>query len=120
MNDPMIIFVVPSPCWPPAPRARRRRLEGEGRDESGRDGAKKIPGDVAETAKGVGHTMTEGAKCSGEKVKDAEQAAAPPAKSAWGNARDSVATFFTSLSRNRRPRRRQAARACSRCYTKVQ
>ena len=60
-------------------------------------GAKKIPDGVAETAKGVGHTVTEGAQYSGEKVKDAEQAAAPPAKSAWGNARDSVATFFTSL-----------------------
>ena len=60
-------------------------------------GAKKIPDGVAETAKGVGHTVTEGAQYSGEKVKDAEQAAAPPAKSAWGNARDCVATLFTSL-----------------------
>ena len=48
--------------------------------------------------------MTEGAKYSGEKVKDAGEAAAPPAKRAWGSARDSVAgvghrvtTFFTSL-----------------------
>jgi len=48
--------------------------------------------------------VSEGAKYSGEKVKDAGEAAAPPAKSAWGNARDSVAgighsvaAFFTSL-----------------------
>jgi hypothetical protein len=60
-------------------------------------GAKKIPDDVAETANGVGHTVSEGAKYSGEKVRDAEKAAAPPAKSAWGHARDSVKTFFTSL-----------------------
>jgi hypothetical protein len=67
-------------------------------------GAKKIPDGVAETAKGVGNTVSEGAKYSGDKVKDAEEAAAPPAKSAWGNARDSVAgighsvaAFFTSL-----------------------
>ena len=72
-------------------------------------GAKKIPdgkiGDgVAETAKGIGNTESEGAKYSGEKVKDAAQAAAPPAKTAWGNARDgavgvgrSVKSFFTSL-----------------------
>jgi hypothetical protein len=67
-------------------------------------GAKKIPDAVGETAKGVGSTVSEGAKYSGAKVKDAGEAAAPPAKSAWGNARDSVAgvghsvkTFFTSL-----------------------
>ena len=67
-------------------------------------GAKKIPDDVAETAKGAGHTVSEGAKYSGEKVKEAGEAAAPPAKSAWGHARDgavgvghSVRAFFTSL-----------------------
>jgi hypothetical protein len=72
-------------------------------------GAKKIPdGQVGagaeETAKGVGHTVSEGAKYSGEKLKEAGQAAEPPAKSAWGNARDgavgfghSVKSFFTSL-----------------------
>jgi len=48
--------------------------------------------------------VSEGAKYSGEKVKDAAQAATPPAKTAWGNARDgavgvgrSVKSFFTSL-----------------------
>ena len=46
-----------------------------------------------ETAKGVGNTVSEGAKYSGEKVKDAGEAAAPPANSAWG----SVTTFFTTL-----------------------
>ena len=72
-------------------------------------GAKKIPDGkiadgVTETAKGIGNTVSEGAKYSGEKVKDAAQATAPPAKTAWGNARDgavgvgrSVTTFFTSL-----------------------
>jgi hypothetical protein len=72
-------------------------------------GAKKIPdgkiGDgVTETAKGVGNTVSEGAKYSGEKVKDAAQAAAPPAKTAWGSVRDgavgvghSVTSFFTTL-----------------------
>lgn len=67
-------------------------------------GAKKIPDGVAETAKGVGNTVSEGAQYGGAKVKDAGEAAAPPAKSAAGNARDgaaggghSVWTFFTSL-----------------------
>jgi hypothetical protein len=72
-------------------------------------GAKKIPDGkigegVTETAKGVGNTVSEGAKYSGEKLKEAGKAAEPPAKTAWGNARDgavafghSVTGFFTNL-----------------------
>jgi hypothetical protein len=75
-------------------------------------GAKKIPDGrigegVKETAKGIGNTVSEGAKYSGEKLKEAGNAAGPPAKTAWGNARDSavgfgrsVKGFFTSLFSN--------------------
>ena len=62
---------------------------------------------VTETAKGIGNTVSEGAKYSGEKLKDAGKAAEPPAKTAWGNARDgavnagrSVKGFFTNLFSN--------------------
>ena len=72
-------------------------------------GAKKIPDGkigegVKETAKGVGNTVSEGAKYSGEKLKEAGKAAEPAAKTAWGSARDSavgigqsVTGFFTNL-----------------------
>ena len=72
-------------------------------------GAKKIPdGKIAEgveeTAKGIGQTVTTGAKYSGEKLKEAGKAAEPPAKTAWDNARDgavgfghTVKGFFTNL-----------------------
>lgn len=72
-------------------------------------GAKKIPDGkigegVDETAKGIGKTVSEGAKYSGEKLQEAGKAAEPPAKTAWGNARDSavgfghsVKGFFTNL-----------------------
>jgi len=75
-------------------------------------GAKKIPDGkigegVKETAKGIGNTVTEGAKYSGEKLKEAGKAAEPPAKTAWGNARDgavavghSVKGFFSNLFSN--------------------
>lgn len=75
-------------------------------------GAKKIPDGkigegVEETAKGIGNTVSEGAKYSGEKLKEAGKAAEPPAKTAWGNARDSavgfgrsVKGFFTNLFSN--------------------
>jgi hypothetical protein len=75
-------------------------------------GAKKIPdgkigAGVDETAKGIGNTVSEGAKYSGEKLKEAAKAAEPPAKTAWGNARDgavavghSVKGFFSNLFSN--------------------
>ena len=72
-------------------------------------GAKKIPDGkigegVEDTAKGVGKTVSEGAKYSGEKLKDAGKAAEPSARTAWGDAKDgavsfghSVKGFFTNL-----------------------
>jgi hypothetical protein len=72
-------------------------------------GVKKIPDGkvgkgVEETAKGIGNTVSEGAKYSGEKLKEAGKAAEPPANTAWGNARDgavglghAVKSFFTTL-----------------------
>jgi len=75
-------------------------------------GAKKIGkgeigAGVAETAKGIGATVVEGAKFSGEKIKEAASAAEPPAKSAWEKTREgavsfgqSVKHFFTRLFSN--------------------
>jgi hypothetical protein len=65
-------------------------------------GAKKI-GDgkigegVEETAKGIGNTVVEGAKLTGEKLKEAGKAAEPPAKSAWEKAKDGAGSFGTSV-----------------------
>jgi hypothetical protein len=65
-------------------------------------GAKKI-GDgkigegVKDTAKGVGNTVVEGAKYSGEKIKEGGQAAEPRAKSAWENVRDGAVDFGHSV-----------------------
>ena len=73
------------------------------------DGAKEIgKGQVGEgvkeTAKGVAETVVEGAKYSGEKLKEAGRAAEPEARSAWNYTRDgaiafgrSVRDFFASL-----------------------
>ena len=73
------------------------------------DGAKKIgQGEVGQgveqTAKGVGGTVAEGAKYTGEKLKESGRAAEPEARSAWDHTRDgaiafgrSVRDFFASL-----------------------
>jgi hypothetical protein len=65
-------------------------------------GAKKI-GDgkigqgVEETAKGIGHTVVEGAKFTGEKLKESGKAAEPKAKSAWESTRDGAVEFGQSV-----------------------
>jgi hypothetical protein len=73
------------------------------------EGAKKI-GDgkvgqgVEDTAKGIGKTLVEGAKFTGEKLKESGKAAEPRAKSSWESFQDganslgsSVKSFFTNL-----------------------
>ncbi len=59
---------------------------------------------VEETAKGIGNTVVEGAKFTGEKLKESGKAAETQAKSAWDNVRDgavdfghSVKNFFSKL-----------------------
>ena len=65
-------------------------------------GAKKVPDGkigegVGETAKGIGNTVTEGAKYSGEKLKEAGKAAEPPARTAWGDTKDGAVSFGHSV-----------------------
>jgi hypothetical protein len=52
---------------------------------------------VKETAKGIGNTVVEGAKFTGEKLKESGQAAEPQAKSAWTSARDGAVSFGHSV-----------------------
>ena len=65
-------------------------------------GAKKI-GDgkigegVEETAKGIGNTVVEGAKFTGEKFKEAAKAAEPPAKTTWEKAKEGASSFGASV-----------------------
>lgn len=52
---------------------------------------------VEETAKGVGNTVVEGAKLTGEKLKESGKAAEPQAKSAWSNVRTGAVDFGHSV-----------------------
>ena len=72
----------------------------------------KVGTGVEQTAKGVGNTVVEGTKFTGEKLKESGQAATAPAKSAWqhlkgGSVKESanavgssVKKFFTRLFTN--------------------
>ena len=77
-----------------------------GQVESGakKIGQGKVGDGVEETAKGIGHTVAEGAKYTGEKFKESGKAAEPQAKSTWQNLKETansfggtVKNFFTSL-----------------------
>jgi len=91
----------------PAPAADDTKVKGA--TQQVETGAKKIgDGEVGkgaeETAKGVGKTVEEGAKYTGEKLKEAGKAAEPSAKSSWQHVKEgassfghSVKNFFTKL-----------------------
>src|SRR3989441_11645165 len=65
-------------------------------------GAKKI-GDgkigqgVEDTAKGIGKTVVEGAKFTGDKLKEAGKAAEPKAKTTWEHIKDGAVSFGQSV-----------------------
>ena len=73
--------------------------EGTRQVESGarKVGDGKIGEGVEDTAKGIGKTVVEGAKYSGEKLKESGKAAEPAAKSAWENTRDGAVSFGRSV-----------------------
>ena len=77
-----------------------------GQVESGakKIGQGKVGDGVEQTAKGIGSTVVEGAKYTGEKLKESGKAAEPQAKSTWHNLKEtansfgaSVKSFFTRL-----------------------
>jgi hypothetical protein len=81
-------------------KAAQRQVES-GAKELGQG---KVGDGVKDTAKGIGNTVAEGAKYTGEKLKESGKAAEPQAKSSWDNLKDgavnfghSVKNFFTRL-----------------------
>ena len=94
----------------PARAADQSKVQGATQQvESGarRIGQGEVGKGVEETAKGIGNTVVEGAKFTGEKFKEAGKAAEPPAKRTGESIRDSahafgqtVKGFFTRLFSN--------------------
>jgi len=52
---------------------------------------------AAELAKGIGNTLVEGAKFTGQKLAEAGRAAGPDARIAWERTRDGAAAFGSSV-----------------------
>ncbi len=105
----MVIFSAVAAFFAATPALAADDSKVKGATGKVETGARKIgQGDVGqgvmETAKGIGETVSEGAKYTGEKFKESGQAAEAPAKSAWQNIKDgargfgrSVKSFLTKL-----------------------
>ena len=52
---------------------------------------------VKETAKGIGNTVVEGAKYTGQKLEAAGKAAGPEAKTAWDRTKEGAVAFGSSV-----------------------
>lgn len=105
----IVLFLAIGFVPPASPADDAKVKAATGQVESGAKmiGHGRIGEGVEQTAKGIGNTVVEGAKFTGEKLKESGQAAAAPAKSAWDNARDgavnaghSVKNFFSRLFSN--------------------
>ena len=102
MKTLTLVLMIGILAWSPFPlmAADDTRVNAATRQvESGakKIGQGKIGEGVEETAKGIGNTVVEGAKFTGEKFRESGQAAEPHAKSAWANARDSAVAFGHSV-----------------------
>jgi hypothetical protein len=100
--------------WTPSARAAddSKLKAATGQVESGakKIGRGKVGKGVEETAKGIGNTVVEGAKLTGEKVKEAGREAEPKVKSTWTHIKggatslgQGVKTFFSRLFSSERP-----------------
>ena len=102
----LTLFVFLSPVLPAAAaddtkvKAATNQVEGGAKQI----GQGKVGDGVENTAKGIGHTVAEGAKYTGEKLKESGKAAEPQANSTWHNLKETansfggtVKNFFTRL-----------------------
>ena len=93
----------------PVPAADRTEVDAATQQVqrgAGQIGQGKVLEGAGETAKGIGNTVVEGAKYTGQKLGEAGQAAGPEAKTAWERTKEgavafggSVRDFFGSLFR---------------------
>jgi hypothetical protein len=64
---------------------------------AGQIGQGKVIEGAGETAKGIGNTVVEGARYTGQKLGEAGQAAAPEAKTAWERTKEGAVAFGSSV-----------------------
>ena len=105
---PAFVAVAVLSCGPAGAADKTRVDEATKQVEQGAKqiGHGSVGSGVKQTAKGIGNTVVEGAKYTGQKLGEAGQAAGPEAKTAWERTKEgavafggSVRDFFGSLFR---------------------
>jgi len=103
----LVILLAPAGLAAAADDSKVKAATGQVESGAKKIGEGKVGDGVEETAKGVGNTVVEGAKFTGEKLKESGKAAEPEAKSTWHNMKDTaysfgatVKNFFTHLFSN--------------------
>ena len=102
MKTLALVLVMGVLAWSVAPAMAADESKVNAATRQVETGAKKIGqgkvgAGVEETAKGIGNTVVEGAKFTGEKLKESGKAAEPQAKNAWTNTRDGAVSFGNSV-----------------------
>lgn len=99
MRSVLVLGVVAVLAGPAAAADDSKVKAATGQVESGakKIGQGKVGDGVEETAKGIANTVVEGAKFTGDKLKESGKAAEPEAKSTWQNLKETANSFGTSV-----------------------
>jgi hypothetical protein len=100
----ILALLVPTGLATAADESKVKAATGQVESGAKKIGEGKVGDGVEETAKGVGNTVVEGAKYTGDKLKESGKAAEPEAKSTWQSLKETansfggtVKTFFGNL-----------------------
>lgn len=93
----LIVAIAPPPVAQTADDTKVRQATRQVEMGARKIGEGKILEGVEDTAKGIGKTVVEGAKFTGEKFKEAGKAAEPKAKTTWEHLKAGAAAFGGSV-----------------------
>lgn len=93
----LIALLVPVAPVAAADDTKVKAATGQVESGAKKIGDGKVGDGVEQTAKGIGNTVVEGAKYTGEKFKESGKAAEPEARGAWHNLKETANSFGTSV-----------------------
>ena len=91
---PLALAPLPAPAADRGPVDAATQQVERGANQIGQ--GKVIEG-AGETAKGIGNTVMEGAKYTGQRLEEAGKAAAPEAKTAWERTKEGAVAFGSTV-----------------------
>jgi hypothetical protein len=93
----ILVLLAPTGLATAADESKVKAATGQVESGAKKIGEGQVGDGVEETAKGVGNTVVEGAKYTGEKLKESGKAAEPEAKSTWQNLKETANAFGATV-----------------------